>query len=87
MTAVATLSVELCGRLADAAGPLVTVSIAAAGCSIAALKQVLVAAHPALAEILTAAPIRACVDEAIVADDTHVRPGQLVALFPPVSGG
>lgn len=87
MTAALSLSVELCGRLADAAGPLVSVSIPAAGCSIAALTPLLAAAHPALAEMLATMPIRACVDEAIVGDDTHVRPGQLVALFPPVSGG
>jgi molybdopterin synthase sulfur carrier subunit len=44
-------------------------------------------AYPALGEALRRIRIRACINETIVANDAMVRPGDRVALFPPVSGG
>lgn len=89
--ALATIRVELCGRLVDLAGREVTLAVPPAGLAVADLLAALAAAHPALAELLISGRVRACVNEAIVpasaAATTIVRPDDLVALFPPVSGG
>lgn len=81
------LQVELCGRLADLAGDVVDVDVPNAGLSIADLRTALAALHPALADAILGPKVRACVDEVMVDDMAMVRAGQVVAFFPPLSGG
>jgi sulfur-carrier protein len=84
---VAVLQVELCGRLADLAGDVVDVDVPNAGVTIANLRATLAAAYPAFAEAILGPKTRACVDEILVDDAAMVRAGQVVAFFPPLSGG
>ena len=81
------LQVELCGRLADLAGDVVDVDVPNSGASIADLRAALAALHPALADNILGPKVRACVDEMLVDDAVVVRAGQVVAFFPPLSGG
>lgn len=87
MQGSAALVVELCGKLADAAGRELTLAIPAAGCTVAELLEQIAAARPELAAQIGAGKVRACVNEEIVRGEAPVRPGDAVALFPPVSGG
>jgi sulfur-carrier protein len=84
---MAMLQVELCGRLADLAGDVVDVEVPNAGISITDLRAALAAAQPALIDALHDPKVRACVDEILVGDGAMVRAGQVVAFFPPLSGG
>lgn len=84
---MALYSIELCGRLADRAGAILTLELDAASCSVAELRAALATAHPSLAADMASARVRACVDEVIVTDDAVVAAGQAIAFFPPVSGG
>lgn len=86
-TGDARITVELCGRLADPCGRSVSIGIPALGLSVPELVARLVQGFPALLPALERGRIRACINETIVPDQTIVRPGDLVALFPPVSGG
>ena len=81
------LVVELCGRLADAHGSAITVPIPLAGFTVTELFAAIRTAVPALGTELDSGRIRACVNEAIVPASALVRPDDVVALFPPVSGG
>ena len=81
------LRIELCGRLAEACGREVDLDLPEAGLPVAALMAALGDAYPVLGDALGRGRIRACVNEAIVPSATVVRPGDEVALFPPVSGG
>lgn len=86
-TAASLLTVELYGRLADPLGREVALAIPPDGLTAATLIAALATAHPALAPDLTSRRIRAGVNDVLVAPDTRIRPGDRVALFPPVSGG
>lgn len=55
------------------------------GSSVAALRAALAKACPAIAGQL--ASCRFAVDDEFVADDAPVRPGAVVDVIPPVSGG
>lgn len=79
--------IELCGRLADARGPFVDVALPVEGLPVPELISALGEHYPALQEGLSKGRIRACINETIVPDEAIVRPGDIVALFPPVSGG
>jgi molybdopterin synthase sulfur carrier subunit len=81
------ITVELCGRLAEPCGRSVSIGIPAQGLSVPELVARLVQCFPALLPALERGRIRACINETIVFDQAMVRPGDLVALFPPVSGG
>lgn len=83
----AQLDIELCGRLADACGPVLGLAVPENGLQVTAMLDDLASAYPALGEALCRIRIRACINETIVANDAMVRPGDRVALFPPVSGG
>ncbi len=83
----AQLDIELCGRLADACGPVLGLAVPENGMQVTAMLDDLASAYPALGEALRSIRIRACINETIVANDAMVRPGDRVALFPPVSGG
>jgi sulfur-carrier protein len=78
--------IDLCGRLADAAGPELSLPLTAPS-TVAAVRDALSAAYPALAAAFAAMPVRAALDEVLVDDDAKIAPGQRLALFPPVSGG
>ena len=84
---MAVLQVELCGRLADLADDVVDVEVPNAGVSIADLRAALADIYPALADAILGPKVRACVDEVLVDDAAMVRAGQVVAFFPPLSGG
>lgn len=83
----AQLDIELCGRLADACGAVLGLAVPENGLPVTAMLDDLASAYPALGEALRRIRIRACINETIVANDAMVRPGDRVALFPPVSGG
>lgn len=80
-------TIELCGRLADPVGPVLMLELDAPSYTIAQLRAALARAHPSLAADMANARVRACVDEAIVPDGALVEAGQVIAFFPPVSGG
>ena len=82
-----TISVELCGRLADSCGPTVDIPLPATGLHVSDLLASLGSTFPLLQDSLAKGRIRACINETIVPDETVVRPGDVVAIFPPVSGG
>lgn len=79
--------IELCGRLADGCGPFVDLLLPADGVPVTEMISILRGRFPALQSALSKGRIRACVNETIVPDEAFVRPDDLVALFPPVSGG
>lgn len=81
------LVVELCGKLAEPHGREVTVPLPVAGCTVAELLARLRDSFPALAPLLAPGKVRVCLNETMARDETLVRPGDLAALFPPVSGG
>ena len=81
------LVIELCGGLAEPHGPAVTVPIPAEGCAAGDLLERVAHGFPALRPLLDPARVRICLNETIVRHAALVRPGDTVALFPPVSGG
>lgn len=83
----ASLIVELCGRLAEPQGAQITITLDGPECAAAHILALAAQQHPPLAPLLAGTRIHVCVNEEIVAPDAPVRPGDLVALFPPVSGG
>jgi len=85
--AVDSTRVELCGRLADACGPFVDLALPVEGLPVPELISILREPFPALQDGLSKGRIRACINETIVPDEAIIRPGDIVALFPPVSGG
>ncbi|MBA4748106.1 MAG: MoaD/ThiS family protein [Sphingopyxis sp.] len=85
--AVVSTRIELCGRLADACSPFVDLPLPCDGLPVPEMISVLGEHFPALQGGLPKGRIRACINETIVSDDVVVRPGDIVALFPPVSGG
>lgn len=74
------------GKLADAIGPHLDVSIETP-CSVAALRRHLVASYPAIAEDLQDSRVKALVGETFVADDHKLGPQDEVEFLAPVSGG
>lgn len=75
------------GRLGEQIGREIEVDLPAGGCSVAELRRLVVSGHAAAADALSRPGIRAAVDQAIVADEGWVRPGQEVAFLSPLSGG
>jgi molybdopterin converting factor small subunit len=74
------------GRLADAIGPAIELE-APAGSSVAEVRRLLAAEHPAAAVTLANRRAVACVDGALVRDDYVIAQGDRVEFLPPVSGG
>ena len=83
----AQIEVELCGRLADACGPSLRLNIPDAGLSVSSLLTGLGHTYPPIGDALDRIRVRACINEAVVDNEAVVRPGDRIALFPPVSGG
>ena len=73
------------GCLADAIGPELTLD--ASGCSIAQLRDRLIADHPVARQALRNRRTRACVRDALVHDHHVVDQTDIVEFLPPVSGG
>ena len=84
---MASITVELCGRLADLAGRHLAVPIPAEGCRAAELLGRAGEEAPLIAPLVSEGRVKVCVDETIVDGAAVVHPGDRVALFPPVSGG
>jgi molybdopterin converting factor small subunit len=77
----------LCGCLADPYGRRVDLQWAEGGKSVRNLIADVLAAYPELIAAINGRPVRVCVNETLVSEDSLVRIGDEVALFPPVSGG
>ncbi|HJQ15585.1 MAG TPA: MoaD/ThiS family protein [Allosphingosinicella sp.] len=82
-----TTKVLFFGRLAEALGKERIVALPAGGCTVGELKRLIGRGDPAAAEALGDGSILAAVDQAIVADDTHVPAGSEIAFLSPLSGG
>ena len=78
------VKVLLFASLKDEVGPEFAVEIGEAA-TVADLRRALEAAHPAFARFGRRAMV--AVNEAYAADRDPVRPGDTVALLPPVAGG
>lgn len=74
------------GRLAEAIGPELDLETGP-GCSVAELRDRLIAEHPEAEQPLRSRRARTCVGEAMVHDDYVVRASDTVEFLPPVSGG
>ena len=77
--------IDMCGRLADAAGRELRLELADEPVSITALRDAARAIAPG--QGVNWARVRGCIDEEIVADDARAFAHQRIALLPPVSGG
>jgi molybdopterin synthase sulfur carrier subunit len=75
------------GRLAERLGREREVDIPDAGCTVAALRQLLGDSDPAAGELMASGSILASVDQEMATDEVFVHPGQEVAFFSPLSGG
>lgn len=82
-----TVTVELCGRLADAGDPFVSVAIPAAGCTAAELLACVAQDCPALKDDIDLGRVKVCITDAVVSAEARLLPHDRIALFPPVSGG
>ncbi len=74
------------GRLADAIGPELEID-APPGCSLAELRERLIAEHPQAGEPLRARRALACVGDSLVRDTYILRAADRIEFLPPVSGG
>ena len=74
------------GRLADTIGPELEIE-APPGCSIAELRDRLIAAHPDAEQPLRSRRALAFVGDALVGDTHVVNISDTVEFLPPVSGG
>jgi molybdopterin converting factor small subunit len=74
------------GRLAEAIGSELEIG-APPGCSVADLRDRIIAQHPDIEEVLSNRRAKACVADRLVPDDYLVGAGEMVEFLPPVSGG
>ena len=74
------------GRLAEAIGPELEID-APAGCSVAQLRDRLVAEHPQAEQPLRNRRALACVGDSLVHDTYVLRADERIEFLPPVSGG
>ena len=74
------------GRLAETIGPELEID-APAGCSVAELRDRLIAEHPQAEQPLRAKRALACVGGALVRDSYVLKSADSVEFLPPVSGG
>jgi molybdopterin synthase sulfur carrier subunit len=80
------LKVLFYGRLAETIGPELEID-APAGCSLAELRDRLIAEHPQAEQPLRARRALACVGDALVRDSYVLKSADSVEFLPPVSGG
>lgn len=74
------------GRLAQAIGPELEID-APAGCSVAELRERLIAEHPEADQPLRSRRALACVGNALVRESYILQAADRVEFLPPVSGG
>lgn len=74
------------GRLADTFGPELELASARA-CTIAELRETLIARQPEAEAALRSRRTRAVVGDSLVSDDFRLEAAQTVEFLPPVSGG
>ncbi|MEO8453697.1 MAG: MoaD/ThiS family protein [Sphingomicrobium sp.] len=74
------------GRLAEVIGPELETR-AQPGCSVAQLRERLIAEHPEAEQPLRNKRALACVGNALVLDDYVLAETEIVEFLPPVSGG
>lgn len=74
------------GRLAEAIGPELDIA-AAPGCSVADLRERVVAQYPGVEDVLRSRRARTCIGDAFVGDDRLLEAGDTLEFLPPVSGG
>lgn len=80
------MKVLLYGRLGEAIGPKLDVDVQP-GCSVAELRDRLIAQHPEAESALRSKRARACVGAALVRDDYRLGTTDTLEFLPPVSGG
>jgi molybdopterin converting factor small subunit len=80
------VKVLLHGRLAEAIGPELEIETAP-GCSVAQLRERLIAEHPGAEQPLRSTRARACIGDMLVDDHHVVQAGERIEFLPPVSGG
>jgi len=78
------VDVLLFAQLKDELGPSVTIDVAEPA-TVASVRAALAASHPAIARF--GARAKAAVNETWATESDAVRPGDAVALLPPVAGG
>jgi molybdopterin converting factor small subunit len=74
------------GRLAEAIGRAIDLD-AAPGCSVAELRERLIAEHPEAEQPLRSRRARTCVGDAMVHDNYVLQASDTIEFLPPVSGG
>jgi molybdopterin converting factor small subunit len=74
------------GRLAEAITPELEID-SAIGCSVAEMRDRLVAEHPHVEEVLRSKRALTCVGDALVHDTYRLAAGDALEFLPPVSGG
>ena len=80
------MKIRFYGRLADLLGTEIDVALART-CSVEEVKRILASSNPAAAEALANRRVRACIGDAIVADQHDVAPDDELEFLAPVSGG
>lgn len=75
------------GRLGGQFGQRLEIDPPGEGWTVADLRRALCLRDERLREALEHPGVRACVDQQIVPEDTHLQPNQEVAFIPPLSGG
>ena len=83
----AIIVVELCGVLADLAGQSLALEIGAGGCTVDDLLAQTSRRNAGLAAQIASGRVKAFINEVTASTKSRVMPGDVVALFPPVSGG
>ncbi len=81
------LKISFYGSLGDRIGREAELDLPTAGCTVAELRQRLIAAFPDAEADLARPSLRACVGDIIVGEDHRVQGDQSVEFFPPLSGG
>ena len=74
------------GRLAEAIGPDLEIE-ASPGCSVAELRDRLIAQYPRAEQPLRSRRALACIGDVLVPDTYVLKAGDRVEFLPPVSGG
>ncbi len=75
------------GKLGERIGREISIDPPPTGFTVRELRGLLASLYPDSAADLTSPSLRACVDDAIVAEDFDVGAGRKVEFFPPLSGG
>jgi molybdopterin converting factor small subunit len=80
------VKVLLYGRLAEAIGPELEIG-ATPGCSVASVRDSLIASHPEIESVLRTRRALTFIGDRLVRDDYLLADGDTLEFLPPVSGG